>query len=193
MPLAKGIFALVLISASISFAGPDYEYCPPILTKLAAPFTRIYLRGKEKLNSSEGEALVISKVREDAALARVEKSIRLVAPLIRELDFVNCYRQGGLLANRLRHALNRVGEPAKSYWSGEHMTVHFPGDIILDPSVTQMLEHPQIKGIFLGTKADLKEFVYAHPESLADSLWHKRNPDSPTDPQNALKLFWGID
>lgn len=40
------------------------------------------------------------------------------------------------------------------------------GDLIVDASIQQFIQHPSMRGVFVGTIDDLRAFIKAHPESF---------------------------
>lgn len=60
------------------------------------------------------------------------------------------------------------------------------GNVIVDPSIMQFIDHPDMQGVFVGTAQDLADFILANPNSLI-------NTGSNGDPFLALKKIWGIE
>ena len=89
-----------------------------------------------------------------------------------------CVGQCATYSMHLVARLRALGYPATEVVGQPHVFL-FLGGFIIDPTAYQLLDHPQTRGVFVGTPAELRALLRANPTRLRNTrdqdperVWH---------------------
>ena len=136
------------------------------------------LAGKKNPNFSRADVANphqrIKNLSDSAQAAFVAERLSAV---LRRIEYVSCHGHCNFATSSLIQEAESVGLAIEKNEGGRLHRFGRYGDLIIDPTIFQYIDHPEADGIFIGTADDLARFVNKHAAHMriyeADVLLEK--------------------